>query len=115
MEMASRFPAGDVARFTPAGAVTKDGTTLEPFDCVVAATGYAKTYSFLPPAERDALCLEPDGHWLFRNVLPPRVPVNILIVVIFSTWIHYDALLRCVVARHAIAWTPNFLNICRPQ
>jgi hypothetical protein len=39
---------GDVDRFTADGVVTKDGTEVGPFDVVVAATGYERTYDCLP-------------------------------------------------------------------
>lgn len=69
-------PAGDVERFTVDGIVTKDGTELGPFDTVVAATGYARSYAYLPADEQRELQLQQDGLWLFRSILPPRMPVN---------------------------------------
>ncbi len=56
--------------------VTKGGEELGPFDVVIAATGYAKSYEYLPEEEQAALGREEDGLWLFRHILPPRVPVR---------------------------------------
>ncbi len=42
------FLPGDVDRFTADGVITKDGTEIGPFDVVVAATGYERTYDYLP-------------------------------------------------------------------
>lgn len=39
---------GDVDRFTADGVVSKAGTEIGPFDVVVAATGYERTYDYLP-------------------------------------------------------------------
>ena len=42
------FLPGDVDRFTADSVITKDGTEIGPFDVVVAATGYERTYDYLP-------------------------------------------------------------------
>lgn len=60
-------------RFTQEGVVLTDGSTIGPFDVIVAATGYKSDYSYLDKATRAALDVEDDGLWLFRHVLPPAV------------------------------------------
>jgi hypothetical protein len=67
---------GDVARFKPTGVQLIDGRTLEGFDAVVLATGYANDFSWLPPDVEQRLGVEEDGLYLYRHVLPPRVPVR---------------------------------------
>lgn len=43
-------------------------------DLIVCATGYKKTYQYLPAAERGALKIEADGLYLYRNMFAPDVP-----------------------------------------
>lgn len=63
---------GEIARLTEKSVVLTDGTEL-PCDLLVCATGFKKDYSYLPAATRDALGLENDGLYLYRNILPPGV------------------------------------------
>ena len=55
-----------------------DGRKLGPFDVILAATGYAKDYSYFEPAARAALGIDEDGLYLFRSILPPRLPVRLV-------------------------------------
>jgi hypothetical protein len=67
---------GDVARFKPTGVQLIDGRTLEGYDAVVLATGYANDFSWLPADVEQRLGVEEDGLYLYRHVLPPRVAVR---------------------------------------
>jgi dimethylaniline monooxygenase (N-oxide forming) len=44
-----------------------------PCDVLVCGTGYAKSYDYLPAAERAALDVQEDGLYLYRHTLPPAV------------------------------------------
>jgi len=45
-----------------------------PCDLVVCATGFKKTYAYLPEKERAGLALESDGLYLYRHMFPAAVP-----------------------------------------
>jgi hypothetical protein len=68
--------SGDVDRFTEDGVVLRDGQQLGGFDVILTALGYYRDYSFLPPAQHQGLDLEEDGLWLYRHIIPPRIPVR---------------------------------------
>eukprot|EP00884_Botryococcus_braunii_P017276 jgi/Botrbrau1/4231/Bobra.0044s0026.2 len=65
---------GDIDRFTKEGVVLRDGRSLEGYDMIVLATGYHNDYSYLPPNVQQKLNVQPDGLYLYRHILPPRVP-----------------------------------------
>jgi dimethylaniline monooxygenase (N-oxide forming) len=64
---------GEIARFTPSGVVLQDGKEIQA-DQVVFATGFTKDYSYLPPDEVAKLGVEDDGLYLYKHMLPPKVP-----------------------------------------
>jgi len=64
---------GELQRMTPTGAVLQDGTEVEA-DILVYGTGFGKSYDLLESSLRERLDLERDGLYLYRNVLPPRLP-----------------------------------------
>lgn len=45
-----------------------------PCDILVSATGFTKTYDYLPDEVRGALRIESDGLYLYRAMFPPEVP-----------------------------------------
>lgn len=54
-----------------------DGSRIDDLDVVVLATGYQHgDYSWLPPDVEQRLGADEDGLYLYRHVLPPRVPVR---------------------------------------
>jgi dimethylaniline monooxygenase (N-oxide forming) len=67
------YASGSVVRFTEGGVVLGDGGEL-PADLVVYATGFTKSYDIFDAAARPRLGIEPDGLWLYRNMIPPGVP-----------------------------------------
>jgi len=64
---------GELQRMTPTGAVLQDGTEVEA-DILVYGTGFGKSYDLLESSLQERLDLERDGLYLYRNVLPPRLP-----------------------------------------
>jgi dimethylaniline monooxygenase (N-oxide forming) len=64
---------GSLQRMTPTGAVLQDGTEVEA-DVLVFGTGFGKSYDLLESSLRERLDLERDGLYLYRNVLPARIP-----------------------------------------
>jgi cation diffusion facilitator CzcD-associated flavoprotein CzcO len=64
---------GSLQRMTPTGAVLQDGTEVEA-DVLVFGTGFGKNYELLESNLRERLDLERDGLYLYRNVLPARLP-----------------------------------------
>lgn len=64
---------GSVEKFTETGVVLQDGTELEA-DMVIFATGFTKDYNMLDRLLQNKLELEKDGLYLYRNVIPPRLP-----------------------------------------
>ncbi len=67
-----RAVRGEVARLAPGGAELASGAAL-PCDALVCATGFRKSYAYLPADARAALDVQADGLYLYRHVLPPRV------------------------------------------
>jgi len=63
---------GEVARLCAKGVETSDGTIIEA-DLVICATGFGKTYDYLPPRAVQALGIEADGLYLYRHCLPAGV------------------------------------------
>jgi hypothetical protein len=54
-----------------------DGRRVDDLDVVVLATGYQHgDYSWLPADVEQRLGADEDGLYLYRHVLPPRVPVR---------------------------------------
>ncbi|KAG8465828.1 hypothetical protein KFE25_005398 [Diacronema lutheri] len=45
-----------------------------PCELIVCATGFRKTYDYLPKAELAALDVQEDGVYLYRHIFPPAVP-----------------------------------------
>lgn len=66
---------GSIDRFTEdgKGVVLRDGTFV-PADLVVYGTGFAKSYDGLDRAVQCAMEKSKDGLYLYRNMLPARVP-----------------------------------------
>ena len=58
------------------GKVTSSPTTSTtlPCDVLVCGTGFQREYDYLPPQQRAALGVAPDGLYLYRHVLPLGVP-----------------------------------------
>lgn len=69
---------GDVDRFTTDGVILQDGRQLSGFDVILTALGYYRDYSFLPLQWYHMLDIEKDGLWLYRHIIPPRIPVRAL-------------------------------------
>mmetsp|Transcript_28913 Transcript_28913/g.47988 ORF Transcript_28913/g.47988 Transcript_28913/m.47988 type:complete len:511 (-) Transcript_28913:748-2280(-) len=64
----ARLEAGSLVYTTPEG----DERSL-PCDVCVCATGFSKSYAYLPPADAAALGVESDGLYLYRHIFPPDV------------------------------------------
>jgi len=64
---------GSLQRFTKNGVTLQDGTKLEA-DIVVFGTGFTKNYGLLDRLLQNKLSKEKDGLYLYRNVIPPRLP-----------------------------------------
>ena len=62
-----------IEKYTADGVTLNDGSEL-PADLVVYGTGFAKNYGVFDRLVQDKLPLENDGLYLYRNVLPPRLP-----------------------------------------
>lgn len=45
-----------------------------PCDVLILGTGWKQSYNFLDGSVASKLDLEDDGLWLYRNILPPKVP-----------------------------------------
>ena len=63
---------GEITGFRPEGVTISNGRGEEA-DVVVLATGFAKSYSFLPPAVQQKLDMQEDGLYLYRHMLSPAV------------------------------------------
>jgi dimethylaniline monooxygenase (N-oxide forming) len=74
-----------IAEFTPTGMVLRDGARIDA-DLVVAGTGWATDYSFLPHDVHAALELEDDGLYLYRHMIHPAVPRLIFVGANASTF-----------------------------
>jgi len=63
---------GTVKRLVKGGAETEEGEVIQA-DVVVCATGWKKTYDYLPRKVQDALQVESDGLYLHRHVIPAKI------------------------------------------
>ncbi len=63
---------GEIARLAPEGVELASGAAL-PCDVLICATGFGKSYRYLPPDAVAALDVQPDGLYLYRHVIPPAV------------------------------------------
>jgi cation diffusion facilitator CzcD-associated flavoprotein CzcO len=75
----------EIAEFTPTGMVLRDGVRIDA-DLVVAGTGWATDYSFLPHDVCAALDLQDDGLYLYRHMLHPAVPQLVFVGANASTF-----------------------------
>jgi len=64
---------GSLEKVTPDSVILQDGTEL-PADIIVFGTGFTKNYDLLDRLIQNKLDREKDGLYLYRNVLPPRLP-----------------------------------------
>lgn len=64
---------GSIAKFEPDGIVLQDGTKME-CDMVVFGTGFSKNYDLFDRLVQNKLEKEADGLYLYRNIIPPRLP-----------------------------------------
>merc|ERR1712194_103603 len=64
---------GSLEKVTPDRVILQDGTEL-PADIIVFGTGFTKNYDLLDRLIQNKLDREKDGLYLYRNVLPPRLP-----------------------------------------
>lgn len=67
---------GEVARLTPGAVVVKSAAGADlslPCDVLISATGFKKSYSYLPRDEVAAIGVEPDGLYLYRHMFPAHV------------------------------------------
>ena len=67
---------GEVARLTPGAIVVTSAAGAElslPCDVLISATGFKKSYSYLPRDEVAAIGVEPDGLYLYRHMFPAHV------------------------------------------
>jgi len=62
----------EIARLEPGKVVLASGKEL-PAELVVCATGFKKTYDYLPKEAKADLGPEPDGLYLYRHFLPAKV------------------------------------------
>lgn len=64
---------GSLEKFTENGVILGDGTQLEA-DIVVFGTGFTKNYGLFDRLVQNKLDIERDGLYLYRNVIPTRLP-----------------------------------------
>ncbi|CAK9070872.1 Probable flavin-containing monooxygenase 1, partial [Durusdinium trenchii] len=64
---------GAIDSFTPEGVVLTNGTQLHS-DLVIYGTGFAKNYDIFDKVLQEKLNIQKDGLFLYRNMLPPRLP-----------------------------------------
>eukprot|EP00746_Dinoflagellata_sp_MGD_P066288 gnl/MRDRNA2_/MRDRNA2_27489_c0_seq1.p1 gnl/MRDRNA2_/MRDRNA2_27489_c0~~gnl/MRDRNA2_/MRDRNA2_27489_c0_seq1.p1 ORF type:complete len:651 (+),score=119.93 gnl/MRDRNA2_/MRDRNA2_27489_c0_seq1:90-2042(+) len=64
---------GSLSKFTENGVVLQDGTELEA-DMVIFGTGFTKSYDLFDRLVQNKLDRSKDGLYLYRNVIPPRLP-----------------------------------------
>ena len=62
-----------IEKFSETGVVLRDGTEL-PADMVIYGTGFKKNYDLFDRLLQQKLPMERDGLYLYRNVVPPRLP-----------------------------------------
>ncbi len=63
---------GEVASLAPDSVALASGAALA-CDVLVCATGFAKSYAYLPPDAVAALEVQADGLYLYRHMLPAKV------------------------------------------
>jgi dimethylaniline monooxygenase (N-oxide forming) len=63
----------EVASLKSDSIVTSTGAEV-PAQLIVWATGHRKTYDWADAATRARLNVQPDGLYLYRNIVPPEVP-----------------------------------------
>jgi len=63
---------GEVKRLVKDGVETESGEVIEA-DVVICATGWKKTYDYLPTNVRESLNVESDGLYLHRHCIPAKV------------------------------------------
>mmetsp|Transcript_23623 Transcript_23623/g.63763 ORF Transcript_23623/g.63763 Transcript_23623/m.63763 type:complete len:240 (+) Transcript_23623:828-1547(+) len=64
---------GEIKRLSKDGLELADGSKV-PCDALICATGFSKSYNYLPAESVKALDVQRDGLYLYRHVLPSRVP-----------------------------------------
>jgi len=64
---------GSLEKMTEKSVILQDGTEIEA-DVVVFGTGFTKHYDLLDRLLQNRLDKEKDGLYLYRNVIPPRLP-----------------------------------------
>jgi len=64
---------GSIDRFTETGILLGDGRALEA-DLVIFGTGYVKSYSIFDREQQEALGIEEDGLYLYRQIVHPNIP-----------------------------------------
>jgi len=64
---------GSIDKFTEKGVVLTDGTEMEA-DIVIYATGFVKNYDIFDRLVQDKLNTQKDGLYLYRSIIPPKVP-----------------------------------------
>jgi dimethylaniline monooxygenase (N-oxide forming) len=62
-----------ISRFTEKSVILTNGTEIE-CDMVVYGTGFKKSYHLFDQIIQRKLDLEKDGLYLYRNMIPPKVP-----------------------------------------
>jgi len=65
---------GAIDHFTPEGVILKTDDSTIGCDLVVYGTGFVKSYDVFHEAARTKLALEKDGLYLYRSMLPVRLP-----------------------------------------
>jgi dimethylaniline monooxygenase (N-oxide forming) len=69
---ALRGKKGTVKSLVAGGVETVDGETIKA-DLIICATGFKKTYDYLPSEVRLSLAVESDGIYLYRHCVPSNV------------------------------------------
>jgi len=64
---------GRIHKLSSEGIRLQSGETL-PCDVLICATGFSKTYDYLPKEIQEGLDIEKDGLWLYRHCIPPSIP-----------------------------------------
>ncbi|CAE8633462.1 unnamed protein product [Polarella glacialis] len=70
-----KLVVGEIDRFHETGAVLKDGTDLA-CEMLIYGTGFRKNYGIFEKTllEDGSLDMEKDGLYLYRNIIPPKLP-----------------------------------------
>jgi dimethylaniline monooxygenase (N-oxide forming) len=64
---------GSIDKYTETGVLLTDGKELDA-DLVLYGTGFKKNYNIFDRLLQNKLDLHPDGLYLYRNIIPPRLP-----------------------------------------